>query len=216
MTTAEEIAGILLKVKAVTVKVDPPFTWNTGLVAPIYCDNRIPLSYPVERSRIVAGYKELIAAHKLDFDVIAGTATAGIPWAAFLAQELNKPMVYVRSHPKDYGTAKCVEGFMPKGSRVLIIEDLISTGRSSMASIAACKKECDAAIVGVLAIFNYEMQKAKDTYTAEGISFYTLSNFSTLLKVAAHEHYITKEQEATARSWSADPEKWWDSISYQQ
>src|SRR3989344_4854605 len=124
MSPEEKIAKILLDAKAVKVKVDPPFVWNTGLLAPVYCDNRLMISYPKERQIIVEGLKELIVKNNFEFDVIAGTATAGIPWASFLALELNKPMVYVRAQPKDYGASKQVEGFMPTGARVLIVEDL--------------------------------------------------------------------------------------------
>jgi len=208
MTQEETIAKMLLDIKAVKVKVDPPFIWNTGLLAPIYCDNRLLISYPKERSLVVEGFKKLIVENNLQFDVIAGTATAGIPWAAFLAVELNKPMVYVRSQPKDYGATKQVEGFMEKGSRVLILEDLISTGRSSLTSVAACQREYNAQIIGVLAIFNYQMKIAKQSFSEAEISLMTLSNFSTLVQVAVAENYLTEEEKQNALSWGEDPEAW--------
>src|SRR3989338_9576666 len=164
MDTEEKVAQALLNIKAVQVRINPPFTWNTGLLAPIYCDNRLLISYPKERDLIIKGFKELIVSNNLQFDVIAGTATAGIPWASFLAMELNKPMVYVRAHPKDYGKTKQVEGFMPTGSRVLIVEDLISTGRSSLTSATACQREYNAKIAGVIAIFDYQMERAQQSF----------------------------------------------------
>ncbi len=208
MTQEENIAKMLLAIKAVKVKVDPPFTWNTGLLAPIYCDNRLLISYPKERGLVVKGFKDLIKKNNLEFDVLAGTATAGIPWAAFLAAELNKPMVYVRAQPKDYGKAKQVEGFMEKGSRVLIVEDLISTGRSSLTSAKACQREYDAKIIAAIAIFDYQMQLAKQSFDDENINLLTLSNFSTLVKVAAEQKYLTDEEKNSALSWGTDPEAW--------
>lgn len=208
MTQEENIAKMLLAIKAVKVKVSPPFTWNTGLLAPIYCDNRLLIFYPKERGIVVKSFKELIEQNNLEFDVIAGTATAGIPWAAFLAAELDKPMVYVRAQPKDYGKAKQVEGIMPVGSRVLIVEDLISTGRSSLTSAAACQREYNAQIVAVAAIFNYQMEIAKQTFADSRIKLFTLSNFSTLVRVAVEEKYLSEEEKESALSWGAGPEAW--------
>jgi len=208
MNREEIIAKNLLNIKAVKVSVNPPFKWNTGLLAPIYSDNRLTISYPKERRFILEEFKKVIKENNLDFDVIAGTATAAIPWASFLAWELDKPMVYVRAQPKDYGAQKQVEGTMPIGSRVLIVEDLISTGRSSLSSSAACKREFDANVVGVLAIFDYEMQKAKKAFGEANIIFYALSNFSTLIKVATENNYLTDEEKESALSWSKDPEAW--------
>ncbi|MCX6752450.1 MAG: orotate phosphoribosyltransferase [Candidatus Nomurabacteria bacterium] len=204
----ETIAKILLNIKAVQVKVNPPFTWNTGFLAPIYCDNRLLISFPKERDLIVKGLKDLITKNNLQFDVIAGTATAGIPWASFLAVALDKPMVYVRSHPKDYGAAKQVEGFMHVGSRVLIVEDLISTGRSSLTSVIACQKECNAQIMGVLAIFDYQMERAKRSFLNAKIPLIALCDFSTLVKVAVSENYLTEEEKRNSLSWGKDPEAW--------
>jgi orotate phosphoribosyltransferase len=208
MNQEETIAKMLLNIKAVKVNVNPPLTWNTGLLAPIYCDNRLLISYPKERSLIIKGLKELIARNNLQFDVIAGTATAGIPWASFLAIELDKPMVYVRAQPKDYGATKQVEGFMPAGSRILVVEDLISTGRSSLTSVMACQKEYNAQVVGVLAIFDYQMQIAKKSFTDAKIPLITLSNFSTLIQVAAKENYLNEEEKQSALSWGTNPEAW--------
>lgn len=208
MPTTHDIASLLLDIQAVKVSVDPPFIWNTGLATPIYTDNRLIASYPDKRAAVVDGFVELIKEHKLEFDVIAGTATAGIPWAAFLAWKLDKPMVYVRSHPKDYGLAKKVEGHIPDGGRVLVAEDLISTGRSSIATITACREECNAQIVAVLNIFNYEMQKSKDAFATAGTPLYSLCGFSALIDVAEQNGYLSKEEKQSALEWSSNPESW--------
>ncbi len=162
---------------------------------------------------VVDGFKKLVQEKKLEFDVIGGTAMAAVPWASFLAYELNKPMVYIRPEPKDHGKGKQVEGMMPNGAHVLIVEDLISTGGSSLKSAAACLKEYNANVTDVLAIFNYEMTKAKDAFTNAGITLHTLSNFSTLINVAEQEKYLSNEEKNQAMSWSADPENWWNSLA---
>lgn len=213
MTTPEDIAQLLLKIKAVTVSVNPPYTWSSGLTAPIYCDNRLVISYPKERQQIIDGFKQLIKEHNLEFDVIGGTAMAAIPWAAFLAYELNVPMVYIRPKPKEHGKGKQVEGAMKPGSRVLIVEDIISTGGSSLNSAAACQREFEASIVAVIAIFNYQMIQAKQAFEAAHIPLYTLSNLSTLLYVAVEEKYLKPEESEQALAWSADPDHWWEKIT---
>ena len=206
MTTAELIAKILLKLNA----VNPPFTWSSGLRTPIYCDNRLINSYPVEREQIVEGLKNLIKKNNIEFDVIAGTATAAISWAAFLAQVLSKPMVYVRPKPKGYGAGKQVEGTMKKGSRVLIVEDLISTGASALQSAVACKREYNAVVTNVIAIFTYQMQKAKDAFVEANVTLHTLSDFSKLVEIATKEKYLSEEDKAIALEWSKDPQAWSD------
>lgn len=208
MNREELIAKLLLDAKAVKVSVNPPFKWNTGLITPIYCDNRLLISYPKERAVILNEFKKLIEEAKLEFDVIAGTATAAIPWAAFLALELDKPMVYVRSQPKDYGAAKQVEGTMAKGARVLVVEDLISTGRSSLTTASACQREYNAKVVAVLSIFSYEMDKAKKAFTDAKLDFFSLSNFTNLIKVASKEKYLTDPEKESALSWNNDPDAW--------
>ena len=213
MTTTQEIAKILLKIKAVTVSTNPPYTWASGMKAPIYCDNRLLISYPEERRKIIDGFKKLIVDNNLQFDVIGGTAMAAVPWASFLAYELNKPMVYIRPEPKAHGRGKQVEGFMKPGSRVLIVEDLISSGGSSLKSAAACEREYQAHITNVIAIFNYQMNRSKQAFQATNISLQTLSNFSTLIDVATQENYLTPTEKEQALSWSEDPENWWTKIS---
>ena len=208
MSTAETIAKLLLDKQAVKISTNPPFTWTSGIKSPIYCDNRLLISYPDARSVVLAGFKALIEKEKLEFDVIGGTSTAAIPWAAFLAHELNLPMVYIRPKPKDHGAGRQVEGTMAQGSRVIIIEDLISTGGSSVGSAAACIREFDATIVGVAAIFSYELAKGKAAFLEAGLKAFALSNFPTLvslLDVPASE----KEQ---ILAFTADPATWWGRV----
>jgi len=208
MNTAERIAEILLKIRAVTLSLDPPYTYTSGIKSPIYCDNRLLISYPTERQAVIDGYKKLIDENNLVFDVIGGTATAAIPWAAFLAQDLEKPMVYIRPKPKGHGGGKQVEGTMEKGAKVLIVEDLISTGGSSIKSAGACKREFDADVVGVLAIFTYEMEKAKDGFNDADLNHFTLSNFSTLVDVAAQNGTLKENDKETVLAWNKDPQNW--------
>ncbi len=208
MSIDQEIAHILLSAKAVTLSTNPPYTWSSGLKSPIYCDNRLLISFPEERKKIINGFVRLIEEKKIEFDVIGGTALAAVPWASFLAYTLNKPMVYIRPEPKDHGKGKQVEGALKNGARVLIVEDLISTGGSSLKSAAACMNERTAIVTDVIAIFDYQMSQAKKAFAEKNINLYTLSNFSTLLDTATTEHYLNSQEKEQALNWSADPEAW--------
>ena len=209
MDIASDIACVLLERGAVRVCAEPPFVWTSGIRAPIYCDNRVLISFVEARNKIVEGFKNLIVENGLVFDVVGGTATAAIPWAAFLAAELEKPMVYVRPKPKGHGAGKQVEGTMDKGARVLIVEDLFSTGGSSIRSAEACVREFDAEVVGAVAIFTYEFEKARRGFEEAGISFFTLSCFSALVR----ELDISDEEKKMILGFSSDPDGWWDKIS---
>lgn len=206
MTTAQTIARLLLEKQAVKISVDPPFTWTSGIKSPIYCDNRLLISYPEARREIVEGFKAVIAERQLEFDVVGGTATAAIPWAAFLAYALDKPMVYIRPEPKGHGAGKQVEGWMEKGSRVLIVEDLFSTGGSSIRSAEACVKEYEAKIVGVMAIFSYQLKKAMDGFAEAQLPAFSLSDFPTLVQ----ELEISEEQKGLIAEFRNDAAGWWE------
>lgn len=210
MSNSVAIANLLLEKQAVKISTTPPFTWTSGMKAPIYCDNRILISFPDARKAVVEGFKKIIIANNLEFDVLGGTATAAIPWASFLAQELDVPMVYIRPKPKGHGAGKQVEGVMNKGSRVLIIEDLFSTGGSSIKSAQACQKEYDAKIVGAIAIFTYGFPVAENGFSEAGIPFFTLSNFSTLLD----QLDMNAEQRGIINSFSQDPKGWGENNSF--
>ena len=206
MTTAQKIANLLLEKQAVRIATDPPFTWTSGMKAPIYCDNRLLISYPDAREVIIEGFKQLISEKNLDFDVIGGTATAAIPWAAFLAHELNKPMVYIRPKPKGHGAGKQVEGFMESGARVLIVEDLFSTGGSSIRSAQACEREFEAEVIAAIGIFTYQFKKATEGFAEANLPYFALSNFSTLVG----ELDISDEQKKLITQFADDPQGWWD------
>lgn len=202
----ENIASALLEIKAVTLSPTEPYTWASGLKSPIYCDNRITMSYPKIRRMISEGFVELIKKEFADVDYIVGTATAGIPQACFVAELLELPMAYVRPEPKAHGRSQQIEGFIPKGSKVVVIEDLISTGGSSIKAVDALKSE-GIEVLSVLAIFTYELQKAQDNFNNANIRLETLSNYSTLINVALTSNYITEDDQELLKSWRLAPEK---------
>lgn len=185
MNYKQEIARILLAKNAVKVQPLEPFTWTSGIKSPIYCDNRKLISHPDAIKLIVDGFCEIISAKNLQFDYLAGTATAGIPWAAFLAERLNVPMVYVRSEPKNHGAGKQVEGdeIALNGKRGLIIEDLISTGGSSIGTARALEREIGGSVVAVLSIFEYGFASAKESFKDLVLDYYSLTDFPTLLSL---------------------------------
>jgi orotate phosphoribosyltransferase len=203
----EEVAELLLKSEAILLRPEKPFTFASGILSPIYCDNRLLLSKITERERIVDYYIKKIREEAIDFEVVAGIATASIPWAALIANKLNKPMIYIRKATKDHGRENLIEGWLEKGQKVLVIEDLVSTGGTSLSSVEAARKE--GAVVEVcLAIFTYEMEAAKKGFEEAKCKLVTLSNFTTLVEVAAGKGYIKKEQIKLLQEWSEAPEKW--------
>ncbi len=208
MNIEKEIAEALLHIQAVKLDEANPFTWTSGMKTPIYTDNRLLISYPKERQTVLEGFKKVIEKNNLEFDVIGGTATAAIPWAAFLAQELGKPMVYIRPKPKGHGAGKQVEGTMAEGSKVLIVEDLISTGGSSIRSAEACQREYNATVVGVLAIFTYEFEKSKTAFAEANLPVITLTNYSSLVETAGGLNIITEDSKKILLEWSQNPSKW--------
>lgn len=203
---AATIAQKLLEVKAIQLSPSKPFTWASGILSPIYCDNRISLSYPDIRSFIKNSLAEK-ATQFGDFDVVAGVATAGIPHGALLADVLQKPFIYVRSKPKGHGMQNLIEGEIPNGKKVLVIEDLISTGGSSVKAVNALK-ETGAEVVGTLAIFTYGFEKAKKVFEEANCPFDTLSNYDVLLEEAVSMKYISSEMLNTLQAWKNAPSEW--------
>jgi len=203
----KETAKILLKIKAVSLRTNPPFKWVSGILSPIYTDNRILMSYPKERNRIIDSFLKIIKKNNLKPDVIVGIATSGIPWAAWIADKLNLPMIYIRKKQKDYGRENLIEGEFEKGKKVIIIEDLISTGGSSINGVKVVK-QAGGVILANLAIFTYELEKAKQNFEKENVELISLSNFTTLVNVAVKENYIKKDEEKNVLEWSKNPEKW--------
>jgi orotate phosphoribosyltransferase len=200
------IAQKLLEIKAVKLSPSDPFTWASGIKSPIYCDNRITLSFPKVRDLIIKGFvKESVNFG--DFDIVGGIATAGIPHGALLADRLNKPFIYVRDKPKGHGRQNQIEGNIKAGDRVLLIEDLISTGGSSLKSVEAIR-EVGANVVGVLAIFSYNFDEAGNAFSDANCKLITLSDYDILIMEAIKEKYISIEHQNTLVEWRKNPKTW--------
>lgn len=200
MTIAEQVAHSLLEIKAVALRPNEPFTWASGLKSPIYCDNRLTISYPQVRQLICKGLVEVIKTNYPDAEVIAGTATAGIPHAAWVAEALNLPLIYVRSKPKDHGQGKQIEGVLKAGQKVVVIDDLISTGKSVLGAVQAVQKD-NAKVVGVAGIFSYQLAAADVNFKQAQIPLQTVTNYSTLIKVAKAENKINDAELAILKDW---------------
>lgn len=205
-TIAAQIANKLIEIEAIKLQPKNPFTWASGLKSPIYCDNRVLLSYPTIRDMVKQALADKVKIFK-PFDVIAGVATAGIAHGALLADALGLPFIYVRSKPKAHGMQNLIEGKMPENAKVLVIEDLISTGKSSIAACDALT-ENGAEVVGVLAIFSYGFEIASEAFTKKGIPMDTLSNYRNLLDEALYMKYITSEEKLLLENWNRDPKEW--------
>lgn len=200
MALNEEILHDLLEINAVQLSPDEYFTWTSGIKSPIYCDNRLIMSYPEIRKKIIKSFINIMEEEKLLPDVIAGCATAGIPHAAWLSAELNLPMVYVRSTPKGHGKENQIEGLIQSGSKVLVIEDLISTGGSSIEAAHAVKAS-GAEVIGVLAIFSYGLEKTEENFAHAGYSYHTITNFDKLLDELVKRNGITIEEKSKMLDW---------------
>lgn len=205
---ARKVADILLNAKAVKLNVKEPFTYTSGLISPIYTDNRVLISYVDERDTIVDGFIDLIKERGLKPDYLAGTATAGIPWAAFVAEKLKLPMVYVRNKPKGHGAGKQIEGMLPEGKSVLIIEDLVSTGGSSLNSVNAIRNEGKSIVHEVFAIFSYGMEKAETAFREASTALTTLTDIQVLIDVAQDNKYISEEDAKEVKRFIQDPPNW--------
>ncbi|MBC1226223.1 orotate phosphoribosyltransferase [Listeria booriae] len=207
MTTEKQVAEQLLKIKAVFLQPNDPFTWASGIKSPIYCDNRLTLGFPKTRQFIAKALAEKIKAAFPEVEVLAGTATAGIPHAAWASDILDLPMVYVRSKAKEHGKGNQIEGPITKGQKVVVIEDLISTGGSSITAVEALREAgCD--VLGIAAIFTYGLEKGKTLLGAANVEVAALTNYETLIEVALDEGYVTEGDMATLKEWNKDPEQW--------
>lgn len=203
----KEIAGALLEIEAVSLQPENPFTWSSGLKSPIYCDNRLTLSYPEVRRKVAEGLKNLIVEHFPETEVIAGTATAGIPHAAWVSELLNLPMSYVRSKAKGHGKANQIEGKVTAGQRVVVVEDLISTGGSVIEAVQALRYAgCE--VLGVVSIFTYELEKGEQQLKSAGITAFSLTDFTTLSKLAEEKGLISKANLESLAEWRKNPAGW--------
>ncbi len=207
ISVEKNVARSLLKIEAVKLSPEEPFTWASGWRSPIYCDNRKALSYPDIRKTICKNIIDVIKSNFSDVEVIAGVATGAIAYGAIVADMLNKPFVYVRSSVKDHGMGNQVEGVVKEGAKVVVIEDLISTGQSSLAAVDALTK-CGAHVLGMVAIFSYNFDKSRRSFENANIELHTLSNYDTLIDEALACNYIKKEDIELLRDWRFSPEVW--------
>lgn len=204
---SKTVAAKLLEIKAIKLNKSQPFTWASGWKSPIYCDNRKSLSYPAVRTFIKMAICEQIKLHYSDVDVIAGVATAGIPQGALVAEELGLPFVYVRSKPKGHGMENLIEGELSANSKVVVIEDLVSTGGSSLKAVEDLRN-AKANILGMVAIFTYGFQIAQDNFEKSNVKLLTLSNYSDMLPIALEKNYIDTNDLDSLAKWRENPSEW--------
>lgn len=209
MSIERTVAANLLDVKAVSLQPNDPFTWASGIKSPIYCDNRLVLSFPEKRSVVVEGFAELIQKEYGDAEVIVGTATAGIPWGAMVADHMGKPFGYVRSSNKTHGKGNKIEGKIEPGAKVVVVEDLISTG-GSVKDVIVSLREAGAEVLGVVAIFTYLLPASTELFASIDCAFKTLSNYDVLIDVALEKDYIQHADLEKLKAWKKDPkdESW--------
>lgn len=200
------IARQLLATEAVKLRVDNPFTWASGWKSPFYCDNRRTLSFPEVRGQVRDALCQVSESFP-EFNVVAGVATGAIAQGALVADRLGKPFVYVRSAPKDHGMANLIEGYLPENSRVLVIEDLISTGGSSLKAVQALR-DAGCTVVGMIASFTYGFPVAVNAFAEAGVRLETLTDYETLIKVAIESGYVPADSLPTLREWRENPSEW--------
>jgi orotate phosphoribosyltransferase len=205
--TAAAVASMLLQVQAIKLNTEKPFTWSSGWKSPIYCDNRLALSYPDVRKAIKEGLTQVIRENFFTAEAIAGVATAGIPQGALVADALNLPFLYVRPKPKDHGMENLIEGKVTQGQQVVVIEDLVSTGGSSLKAAQALK-DAGFNVLGMVSIFNYGFDIATRNFYEANISLISLSDYSHLLSYALQENYITEAELTSLKAWRVDPANW--------
>ncbi len=207
MTNETAVAEKLLQIEAIKLSPSQPFTWASGWKSPIYCDNRKVLSFPYVRDFIKSEISSIIFEHFEDADLLAGVATAGIAWGAMAADQLKLPYIYVRPKPKEHGLGNQIEGYFQKGQKVIVIEDLISTGKSSL-QVVDVLKAAGLEIEGMVSIFNYGFPQATEAFNDAGVRLISLTNYATLIPLAIEKGIVSKEQETLLNQWSADPAGW--------
>ncbi len=204
---AKKIAEYLLQIKAIKLQPSNPFTWASGWKSPIYCDNRKTLSFPGVRSFIRDSFADMVNQYYPGIELVAGVATGAIAHGVLVAEKLGLPFVYVRSEAKEHGLGNQIEGYFEPGQNVVVIEDLISTGGSSLNAVKALRTAgCE--VAGMVAIFTYEFKKSADGFAAAGCELHTLSNYSTLIETAVRTGYIGESEVLTLQQWRLDPSVW--------
>ena len=205
--SAKQSAGSLLQIKAIKLNPTNHFTWASGWYSPIYCDNRKILSYPAVRKQVYEAFAVLIAEKYPEAEVLAGVATGAIAHGVLVAEKMGKPFIYVRSAPKSHGLTNQVEGEVKPGSKVVVIEDLVSTGGSSLSAVDALKKAgCD--VLGMVAIFTYGFPTAEQNFANAGVKLDTLSNYNTMIEMAIEQGYVHPDELETLKEWRRDPASW--------
>lgn len=207
LTTSSKIANYLLQIKAIKLETEKPFQWSSGIYSPIYCDNRIVLSFPKIRKLICDCFVEIIKKKYSDTELVAGVATGGIGMGMLIAEKLDLPFVYVRPQAKKHGRKNQIEGLIEKNIKAIVIEDLISTGKSSLNAVDALKKQ-KVNVIGLISLFSYELEDAKKNISKSGLNYCSLSNFSDLIKIALSTNYINTKQKEEIFKWRHNPQKW--------
>lgn len=207
MTNEKVVAEKLLQVGAIKLRPEEPFTWASGWKSPIYCDNRKVLSFPYVRDFIKSEMCNVVFEEYPDADLLAGVATAGIPWGAMVADQLKLPFIYVRPKPKEHGLSNQIEGYYTKGQKVVVVEDLISTGKSSLQVVNVLKNE-GLEIEGMVSIFSYGFTQATEAFNVAGVKYISLTNYPTLIKLAIEKGIVTNDIEELLLNWSANPGQW--------
>ena len=210
----KSIAELLLNIRAVSINIEAPYHYRSGIISPIYCDNRLIISYPEERTAIIDGLVEIIESQNLRPEVIAGTATAAIPFASWVAERLNLPMVYVRSGQKGYGKERQIEGMLIEGARVVFTEDLITTGGGVLSAVADVRQG-GGDVVGIAAVFEYGLPASNEAFEKATLDRWCLSDFSTILDVMIDRGDLTDVERDIAMGWKSDPKGWGEKMGFE-
>ena len=205
--TAGKVAAMLLKIGAIKFSVETPFTWSSGWKSPIYCDNRLALSYPEIRNTIKEGLVHAIRENFYTAEGVAGVATAGVPHGALVADALSLPFMYVRPKPKDHGMENLIEGRVVEGQKVVVVEDLVSTGGSSLKATQALRDQ-NVQVLGMVSIFNYGFDVAVKNFYEANVSLISLCDYNYLIRFAAEQKYVAEKQLSLLKAWRENPDKW--------
>jgi len=206
-STAGRVAAMLLQIEAIKLNIDKPFTWSSGWKSPIYCDNRLSLSYPEIRTEIKEGLVNAIREHFFSVEAVAGVATAGIPQGALVAEAMDLPFAYVRSKPKDHGMENLIEGRITKGQKVVVVEDLVSTGGSSLKVVDALR-QAGAQVLGMVSIFTYGFDVANENFKKANVPLVSLSDYGHLIQYAVEQKNIKETDLVSLKAWRVDPANW--------
>jgi orotate phosphoribosyltransferase len=207
MSTQKHFAEKLMQIKALQINLQQPYTWASGWKSPVYCDNRKVLSFPYIRDFVKSELANMVLEHFPDAEVIAGVATAGIPHGTMAADLLKLPMIYVRSKPKEHGMGNQIEGVLEQGQKVVVIEDLVSTGKSSLQAVDAIR-EAGGEVIGMCALFTYGFDAAAEAMEKAQVPLHTISNYAALMEVAEEQNLITAEQKQSLEAWRQNPGSW--------